>query len=67
MDQMTSHDLRPKIREDSLTFHPGTCPLSAIRITTQSRGKQAKQVYALGKPEWGLQLQKNDPYAMTYA
>lgn len=67
MDQMTSHDLRPKILEDSLTFRPETCPLSTIRITTQSRERQAKQVYALGKPEWGLQLQKNDPYAMTHA
>lgn len=44
MDHMTSHELRPKILEDSLTLPPETCPLGTVGVTIQSRQGQAKQV-----------------------
>lgn len=66
MDQITSYDPRPKILEDSLTLHPESCPASTIGITVLSREWQAKQVCASGIPEWGLQLQKSDPFAVTH-
>lgn len=66
MDQMTSHDPRPKILEHSLTLHPETFLLNTTEITVQSREEQAKPVCASGTLGWGLQLHQSDPSALTH-
>lgn len=80
MDQMTSHDPRPKILEHSLTLHPETFLLNTTEITVQSREEQAKPVCASGTlgvgssapperplcPDPPLERQPSEPQRIVY-